>query len=125
MKQNGGEEGGASLRLKRGDVWEDNSFDVATLFFCLHEMPRGARMRVLSNACRISRHAVYIMDISTRSTFSEAMISGEPYLLEYQTNILEDLSYFNSKVHSVVDDRILFSEIFCDSNKYSTPFMKK
>lgn len=94
---------------------EDNSYDVATLFFCLHEMPRGARMRVLSNACRISRFSVYIMDISTKSLFSKYMIRGEPYLLEYQANILEDLSKFGATIHSVVNDRILYSEIRCDS----------
>lgn len=92
---------------------ETNEFDVATLFFALHEMPQEARRKVLTNAMRIAKHSVYVLDIATDSVFSDHMLRGEPYLLEYQTHILEDLKPFNPAVDLVVNGRILFAQLKC------------
>lgn len=39
---------------------ENNAFDVATIFFALHEMPQEARLKVLKNATRIARKRVLV-----------------------------------------------------------------
>lgn len=87
-----------------------DSFDVVTLCFCLHEMPRGARQRVLTNAHRVARKSVFILDISPSYTPSDHMLFGEPYLLEYQDHIMEDLNVHRPKVHTVINGRLLFAE---------------
>ena len=69
---------------------EDNSFDVVTCFFATHEMPRAARRKVLENAKRIARKKVIFVDIDPNYEPSEAMLSGEPYVLEYRKHIDAD-----------------------------------
>jgi len=79
--------------FKRGnaETWgEDKSFDVVTCMFATHEMPRAARKKVLANALRIARKKVIFVDIDPKYEPSEAMLSGEPYVLEYQKNIDTD-----------------------------------
>jgi len=88
-----------------------DSFDVATLFFCLHEMPRGARRRVLQNAHRISKGRVMMLDIGNTYTPSRAMSASEPYLTDYLENILEDVAPYEPKIHHVVNGRLLFVEM--------------
>ena len=73
------------------ETWgESNSFDVVTCMFATHEMPRKARLNVLRNAKRIARKRVVFVDIDTDYVPSEAMLSGEPYVLEYQRNVDKD-----------------------------------
>ena len=55
--------------------------------FATHEMPRAARLKVLSNARRIARKKVIFVDIDPNYTPSQAMLEGEPYVLEYRKNI--------------------------------------
>ena len=70
------------------ETWgETNSFDVVTCMFATHEMPRAARLQVLSNARRIARKKVIFVDIDPNYTPSQAMLEGEPYVLEYRKNI--------------------------------------
>ena len=70
------------------ETWgETNSFDVVTCMFATHEMPRAARQKVLSNARRIARKKVIFVDIDPNYTPSQAMLEGEPYVLEYRKNI--------------------------------------
>ena len=80
---------------------DTNECDTVTIFFSLHEQPRDARMRVITNALRLARKQVVCCDISPNKSPSRATLSGEPYLLEYQRNILEDLD--NLAVHTTVD----------------------
>ena len=70
---------------------EDSSFDIVTLFFALHEMPLEAIRKVIKNAKRVANETVIICDISPRKIPSNIMLSGEPYLLEYQKNIYNEL----------------------------------
>ena len=73
------------------ETWgEPDSFDVVTCMFATHEMPRAARRRVVNNAKRIARKRVIFVDIDPNYTPSEAMLSGEPYVLEYQKNVDAD-----------------------------------
>ena len=73
------------------ETWgETNSFDVVTCMFATHEMPRTARLNVLRNAKRIARKKVIFVDLDPNYTPSEAMLEGEPYILEYRKNIDSD-----------------------------------
>ena len=65
--------------------------DVATLMFAAHEMPRDARRRVLANAMRISHSDVYLVDICPSYIPSHLMLLGEPFLLDYQREIEQDV----------------------------------
>ena len=53
-------------------------------------MPRTARLNVLRNAKRIARKKVIFVDLDPNYTPSEAMLEGEPYVLEYRKNIDTD-----------------------------------
>ena len=79
----------------------DGEFDACGVFFALHEAPQDARMRILHNAVRISRHRIVVCDISPRKNASQLMLSGEPYLLEYQENIVRDLQLLNEECSRV------------------------
>jgi SAM-dependent methyltransferase len=67
------------------------SVDVVTLFFALHEMPPVARATILDRATRMARRHVVVCDISPNKVPSNAMLAGEPYLRNYQLNILDEL----------------------------------
>lgn len=71
-----------------------DSAEVVTIMYGLHEMPRGARRRVLSNAIRIATREVFVLDICPSYRPSAAMLLGEPYLAGYQV-------YVNSDVHAI------------------------
>jgi len=69
------------------------------LRYGFHEIPRLARGRVASEAHRILANGgkLAVIDISCDYDPSPAMLSGEPYVLEYKKNIhqqMEDLPGF-------------------------------
>lgn len=72
------------------DFGQTNSFDVCTVCFALHEMPSYARVNVLRNAVRIAKKRAIFCDISNDYSSSVFMRMGEPYLLDYQENILDE-----------------------------------
>ena len=89
-------------RLRRPDIeafevgnaesWgEDQSCDVATVMFGMHEMPGDARRRVMRNALRLARKKVLVVDIWPGFEPSAMMVSGEPYLYDYLENIEGDV----------------------------------
>lgn len=69
----------------------DDGASVVTLFFALHEMPPEARVRVMKNALRVARDRVIVCDISPRKRPSALMLSGEPYLVDYQSRVVHEL----------------------------------
>lgn len=74
------------------ETWgEDAAFDVATVMYGMHEMPRDARRRVLHNAMRIARKYVLVVDIDPGFNPSEMMLSGEPYVEDYLQHMDEDV----------------------------------
>lgn len=90
---------GSGRRFERGNAedWgDDDSFDIATCIFVMHEMPRDARGNVMRNMLRLAPEAL-VVDICERYSPSEMMLWGEPYILEYQEHMDED-------VQSVVDE---------------------
>jgi len=89
-------------RLRRPDVrhWvcanaetygDAGSTDMATVMFGMHEMPRDARRRVMRNAMRIARDSVLVVDIWPGFQPTQMMLSGEPYVLDYLSNMQEDV----------------------------------
>ena len=68
-------------------------YDTCSIFFALHEIPQDARAKILHNAVRITKKRILICDISPSKHISDAMLSGEPYIKEYQMNIVDDLKF--------------------------------
>jgi SAM-dependent methyltransferase len=81
---------------------KESEFDVTTIMFAMHEIPRFARQTILKNAMRISKSQVIIVDISTEKVPNNIMLSGEPYMLEYQQNICWDIAKVVWETDSVV-----------------------
>lgn len=90
-------------RLRRPDVkhfevgnaetWgETGSFDIATLMYATHEMPRRARIRAIRNCLRLARQSVLVVDIWPGFEPNDMMLSGEPYVLDYLANIEDDVN---------------------------------
>jgi ubiquinone/menaquinone biosynthesis C-methylase UbiE len=69
------------------------SFDIATLFYGFHEVPHRGRQEILNEMQRLLTPGGYaaILDISPSFTPNLSMLAGEPYILEYQANITEQL----------------------------------
>ena len=77
----------------------DKDFDIATCFFSFHEMPNYAHLNIIENCKRIAKKEIIIVDISTKYTPSNIMLSGEPYLLNYLESIDNILSEFNKSIY--------------------------
>jgi ubiquinone/menaquinone biosynthesis C-methylase UbiE len=70
------------------------SFDLVTIMYALHEVPMQGREKILSESRRLL-HAggtLAIIDISTDYDPPYSMLLGEPYVLEYQSNIHRQLA---------------------------------
>lgn len=65
------------------------SFDLVTVMYAFHEAPHSGREKILKEAHRVLAPGgtLAVVDISTEYTPSKTMLSGEPYVLEYQKNI--------------------------------------
>lgn len=85
---------GHAARFVQGDAerWGTADMcDTATVMYALHEMPRGARRRVLRNALRLARESVVVVDICPTYRPGPMMLSGEPYLPGYLRHADEDV----------------------------------
>ncbi len=65
------------------------SFDLVTVMYAFHEAPHSGREKILREAHRVLQPGgtLAVIDISTEYSPSPTMLSGEPYVLEYQKNI--------------------------------------
>jgi ubiquinone/menaquinone biosynthesis C-methylase UbiE len=90
----------------------DESFDLVTIMYALHEAPESGRDKLLLEAHRLLRHGgtLAIIDISPDYTPNWSMLSGEPYVLEYQKNIQKQLKkvdgFTNFRHKSVVPGHV-------------------
>ena len=107
----------AGCRFVRGNAetyGEANSFDVSLVSFSLHEMPSYAREKVMRNAIRVAKRRAIFVDISPTYDPSATMLSGEPFLRDYQANVVKEYLQLtiDPSVHAVslfvpVQDHVL------------------
>lgn len=73
------------------------SFDLVTIMYAFHEVPMEGRIRILNEARRLLRRGGHlaIVDICPTYKPAEAMLAGEPFVLEYQQNIDSQLASLN------------------------------
>jgi len=90
----------------------NETFDLVTIFYAFHEAPSEGRNKILREARRVLRAGgtLAVIDISPDYSPSSMMLSGEPYVLEYQKNINHQLRTFrgfsNVRFKSVVDNHV-------------------
>ena len=72
--------------------FDDRKFNIVTSMFALHEIPYNARNNIIENAKHNAEREIIIVDISSNYKPSKIMLSGEPYLLEYLSNIDEQMN---------------------------------
>jgi ubiquinone/menaquinone biosynthesis C-methylase UbiE len=74
-------------------TFPDKSFDLVTIMYAFHEAPRHGRYLMLREARRLLDNGgkLAIVDICPTYTPSPTMLAGEPYVLEYQENILKQI----------------------------------
>lgn len=72
------------------------SFDLVTVMYAFHEAPKQGRHKILKEAHRLLQPGgtLAVIDICTDYTPSKSMLAGEPYVLEYQKNIHNQLRSF-------------------------------
>lgn len=73
------------------------SFDLVTIMYAFHEAPIQGRQKILREARRLlnAGGTLAVIDISTDYKPSPTMLLGEPYVLEYQSNIQSQLMNLN------------------------------
>lgn len=88
------------------NFWRSNNLDffinidIITCMFAFHEMPKYAHEKIIYNSLRLASKEVLIIDISPEYKSSKLMLSGEPYLLDYQKtieNTMKDYSFERSE----------------------------
>lgn len=69
------------------------SFDLVTVMYAFHEAPHEGRSNILAEARRLLQPGgqLVVVDISADYKPSESMLAGEPYVLEYQESIHQQL----------------------------------
>lgn len=69
------------------------SFDLVTVMYAFHEAPHAGRAKILAEARRLLQPGgkLVVVDISSDYKPSDTMLQGEPYVLEYQTSIHQQL----------------------------------
>eukprot|EP00526_Cylindrotheca_closterium_P023296 CAMPEP_0113659598 /NCGR_PEP_ID=MMETSP0017_2-20120614/32447_1 /TAXON_ID=2856 /ORGANISM="Cylindrotheca closterium" /LENGTH=161 /DNA_ID=CAMNT_0000574167 /DNA_START=30 /DNA_END=515 /DNA_ORIENTATION=+ /assembly_acc=CAM_ASM_000147 len=91
---------------------ESETFDLATIMYCFHEVPYWGRSRILKEAHRLLEPGatLAILDISPSYEPSFSMLAGEPYVLEYKENIQLQLrqakGFQNCRYREVVDGHV-------------------
>ena len=74
--------------------------------FAFHEIPKDGQINIIKNTLRISKKSVIFVDICTDYKPSKLMISGEPYILEYLSNIDSLFERFSFKKKNVIKGHV-------------------
>ena len=80
--------------------------------YAFHEIPKTARYRILREARRLLKDGgiLAVVDISEDFVPPPSMLAGEPYVLEYQQNIMQQMKsiqgFENKKSVSVVPGHV-------------------
>jgi ubiquinone/menaquinone biosynthesis C-methylase UbiE len=72
------------------------TFDLVTVFYGFHEAPHYGRQKIVEEARRLLRSGglLAVVDICPDYQPSPTMLSGEPYVIEYQKNIHKQMNAF-------------------------------
>ncbi len=88
-------------------------FDLVTIMYAFHEIPKTARYIILREARRLLKPGgiLAVVDIHpTEYTPSATMLAGEPYVIEYQQNIQKQMEsvqgFVDFKVKDVVPGHV-------------------
>uniref|UniRef100_A0A6C0KZX7 Methyltransferase domain-containing protein n=1 Tax=viral metagenome TaxID=1070528 RepID=A0A6C0KZX7_9ZZZZ len=67
--------------------------DLITIMFAFHEIPQNGRLKILKNAKENLADGghLLVVDIDISYTPSKMMLTGEPYVLDYLSNIRSDI----------------------------------
>lgn len=104
------------FRMNAADITARSfEVDVAVACMLVHELPRGAHyelLDVLRTVTRQRRGQVWIVDIHPSYRPSKAMLTGEPYVLEYLATFEETLrdvagDELDLATFSVIPDRVV------------------
>ncbi|GMH54967.1 hypothetical protein TrST_g3717 [Triparma strigata] len=82
-------------------LFKKGTFDLVTIMYAFHEAPRAGRYKMLREVRRVLKPGgkLAIIDISPEYTPSASMLAGEPYVIEYQKNIHQQME----KIRGFVD----------------------
>jgi len=93
-------------------VLPDQSFDLITVMFAFHEAPKFGRYKILREIRRLLKHggSLAVVDISPEYNPSEPMLAGEPYVLNYQREIMDQMAnvkgFSKKEYHSIVPGHV-------------------
>ncbi len=104
---------GSNIVYSRGNAERVNvpakTFDLVTIMYAFHEIPYAARYRILREARRLLKEGgiLAVIDIHDEEYKpSGTMLAGEPYVLEYQENICDQLDSIQGFVDKKVKNLI-------------------
>ena len=66
---------------------KSKKYNTVSCMFSFHEIPTHGREKIIRNCIRNCKKEVVIVDISTSYKPSDIMLTGEPYLNEYLSNM--------------------------------------
>ncbi len=101
----------AISKFIRGNAERTNfkakTFDLVTVMYAFHEAPRLGRYKILREVRRLLKPGgtLALVDISPEYEPSPSMLAGEPYVLEYQQNIhqqMEEIRGFTDLEYKVI-----------------------
>ncbi len=87
------------------DIDQLEKFDIITCMFTFHEIPQSSRINIIQKSLMMANEKVIIVDISPQKIPSKLMLSGEPYLNEYLTNIDQDLKNY-TKSYELIKNHV-------------------
>lgn len=86
-----------NFELGNGEHW-NGEWDVVTIMYVFHEAPQEGRKCLIQNAKKVAKKKVVIVDIAPDYSPSTSMLSGEPYIIDYLSNVREELHDFEEEI---------------------------
>ena len=80
--------------------------DIVSCMFAFHEIPLYAQKNIIINAINIAKEKIIIVDISPNYKPSKTMLTGEPYILEYLSNIQGLLDKYNFEEYEYIKEHV-------------------
>lgn len=93
------------LQFKKANAQDthlpDESFDLVTVMYAFHEAPMKGREHIIKEARRLLAPGgiLAIVDIASDYEPSPNMLAGEPYVIEYQQNMSNQLRRMKGFLH--------------------------